>query len=222
MRLLVCGLILFGQTCAFAQEPLTAFRLVPDKAIKVSPLHLLNFYPTIELSYEQKVFTRFTTQFEMGFVLDYPSSVDESFQNKRGVKIKLEGRYYFTSSPDRERIYYTAFEPYFNAINFDRNRVFTECFDLECNHRFTREYAYKTRYREQGINLKAGIVRYLGRAIFLDFNSGLSLRHVDYDSPNTGSRSVIDDMWPSFQIPNENDRLALSPNMGFRLGYRFR
>jgi hypothetical protein len=208
-------------TVLSAQDLLTESALVPHTAIKVSPLHLLNFYPTIEWSFEQRILPRFTTQLEVGYVLNYRTNIDRDFQDKRGVKLKLEGRYYFGSVSDRKKIYYGAIEPYMNVINFDRASSSEECFDLECQHRYRREYFEKVAYREHGVSLKIGLLRYLGSRIFLDINSGFTIRTVRYRKTDR-PRSFNEFEESGFlQIPNENDRIGFSPNLGLRLGYRF-
>jgi hypothetical protein len=204
-----------------AQEPLTESAVVPHTAIKVSPLHLLNFYPTVELSFEQRILPRFTTQLEAGYVLNYGSNMNRDFQDKRGVKLKLEGRYYFGTVSDAKKIYYGAVEPYMNVINFDRSVSEVECFDLECNHLYRRQYFDKMEYREHGVSLKIGLLRDLGSGIFLDFNSGLTLRNIRYHEPvRPRSFNELEER-NFFQIPNENDRIGFSPNLGLRFGYRF-
>ena len=115
MRLILFLVAVFICSFACAQEELSTAMLVPDKAIKVSPLHLLNFYPTIEVSYEQKVTGNVTAQVEAGYVIDYRSGWDREFLNKRGVKLKLEGRYYFWGRMDRKKLYYISAEPYMNV-----------------------------------------------------------------------------------------------------------
>src|SRR5688500_12245551 len=148
------------------QESLTESAVVPHTAIKASPLHLLNFYPTVELSFEQRLLPRFTTQLEAGYVLNYGSNINRDFQDKRGVKLKLEGRYYFGPVSDAKKIYYGAVEPYMNVINFDRSASEVECFDLECSHLYRRQYFDKIEYREHGVSLKIGLLRDLGSGVF--------------------------------------------------------
>lgn len=221
MRLLLAVSSLLIHTALTAQESLKESALVPHTAIKVSPLHLLNFYPTIEWSFEQRILPRFTTQVEAGYVLDYKTNTDRDFQDKRGVKLKLEGRYYFGSVSDRKKIYYAAAEPYMNVINFDRSSSAEECFDLECNHRYRRQYFEKVEYREHGVSLKIGLLRYVGAHTFFDLNSGFTIRNVHYREP-ARPRSFNEIEERNFlQIPNENDRIGFSPNLGLRFGYRF-
>lgn len=214
--------LLAAQTVAYAQEPVTESALVPHAAIKVSPLHLLNFYPTLEWSFEQRILPSFTLQAEAGYVLDFGSDTDYDFRHKRGVKLKLEGRYYFGSVSDRKKIYYGAVEPYLNVINFDRYFSVQECFDLECNHLYRREYFGKVAYREHGVSVKIGLLRYLGQRTFLDMSTGVTLRNVRYEEPpRPRSFNEFDEQNFFFPVPNENDRMGFSPNLGLRFGYRF-
>lgn len=202
----------------FAQDSLTVEMLVPDKAIKISPLHLISFYPTIEVSYEQKMLSRTTLQLELGYVLDYGKARSREFVDMRGVKTKLEGRYYYHGRLDRKKLSYLSLEPYINVINFDRQDFLQECFDLECHHIYTREYFYRIKYREQGASIKTGRIRYLTSDLFIDINFGLTLRNIQYIEPDNLIREF--DSWGILDIPNEKDRVGLSPNLGVRIAYR--
>jgi hypothetical protein len=206
---------------AGAQDSLSMEALVPGKAIKVSPLHLFNFYPTIEISYEHRIAKRVTLQLEGGYVLDY-GSYDTDFIDKRGVKTKLEARYYFWARDERRKLYYMAAEGYWNAVNFDRKSSRIECFDNDCQSQFVRFYDYKMEYRESGFTLKVGFLKYFGASdVFIDINSGWTIRNVQYREPEElASGGFEDDSVIFFEIPNENDRIAVSPNFGIRFGYR--
>jgi hypothetical protein len=202
------------------RDSLTMAMLVPQQAIKFSPMHLVNFYPTIEFSFEQKVATRTTLQIEAGYVLDYNNDWNEEFLDKRGVKGKLEGRYYFFGRTDKRKIYYLAGEVYGNFINFDRVSSREECFDVNCEHAFIRTVAYKMEYREHGFSFKIGLIKYVGK-FFFDFNSGWTIRDIEYREPVNFSGGFTED-WTLWEIPNEDDRVTFSPNVGIRFGYRLR
>lgn len=193
---------------------------IPQQAIKFSPLHLVNFYPTLEFSFEQKIATRVTVQLEVGYVLDYKDIGREDFENKRGVKLKTESRYYFFGRADKRKAYYLAGELYTNIINFDRELTTQECFDVGCEHMFTRTDEYKMEYREKGFTIKAGMLKRWGKFLF-DLSSGFTVRDIEYREPSNLVEQFNDD-WAFFQIPNETDRIALSPNFGIRFGYTIR
>lgn len=195
--------------------------LVPQQAVKFSPLHLINFYPTVELSFEQKIATQATLQLEGGYVLDYSNDTNEDFMNKRGAKVKLEGRYYFFGRQDKRKIYYLAGELYANVINFDRRSRRDECFDVNCDHMFIRYEDAKMAYREKGFTIKAGLVKYLGKRFFFDFSSGWTVRDIEYRELTNFLGEENED-WTFFELVNENDRIAFSPNVGARIGYRLR
>jgi hypothetical protein len=217
----VLAIIILATGCASAQTRDSIWSAVPSSAIKVSPFHLLNFYPTIQVSYEQRVFPRLTLQAEGGYVLDYGND-DESFENKRGLKVKLEGRYYLGFVVNRERIYYVALEPYMNRVNFNRYAIVEECFDGNCSHPYVRRFPYTIEYRESGVSAKAGALWYVQLRFFVDLSAGLTVRNIDYDEPPLPPRAGRKNEWFSLNIPNEADRLVLSPNLGLRIGYRFK
>jgi hypothetical protein len=209
---------------ASGQDSLAIAMLVPDKAIKISPLHLLNFYPTIEVSYEQQLWPEITAQIEAGWVLPTDTyGDDEDFQNKRGVKLKLEGRYYYWGRTARRVLNYVSVEPYMNVINFDRQQTRTECFDVECNSMFTRTTLEKMEYREQGVSAKLGLLKYWSGKIFIDLTCGVTLRNIRYsDEPPEPVDAV--DMEPNMlpDIPNEGDRVAILPLFSGRIGIRLK
>jgi hypothetical protein len=201
------------------RDSLTMAMVVPHQAVKFSPLHLINFYPTFEFSYEQKIAPQVTVQLEAGYVLNYSNEWDEDFIDKRGVKLKLEGRYYFFGRTDKRKVYYVAGEVYSNIINFDRVRTTEECFDVNCGHIFRRTAEYKIEYREKGFSVKAGLIKRFGKFLF-DLNSGLTLRDIEYREPPILAEQFSD--WMFGEIPNERDRTTWSPNIGVRFGYGIR
>ena len=222
-RLLLAALSLLFFRGASGQDSLAIAMLVPDKAIKVSPLHLLNFYPTIEISYEQKLWPDITAQIEVGWVVPIRNYEDDDFLNKRGVKLKLEGRYYFWGRTDRRKVYYVAVEPYMNVINFDRQQNRTECFDMECNSLFIRSTLEKMEYREQGVSVKGGVIRYWFKNIFVDVNSGFTFRRIRYsDVAEEPGDGVFFEDGSFFDIPNEQDRIAIAPQLCARIAYRLK
>lgn len=211
---------LFFTSSVFAQDSILYSSLIPHHALKISPFHLFSFYPTIQLAYEIKVVERFSVQLESGYVLDYKMKEDPAYQDKRGVKAKLELHYYMLPSERANLIYYGAAEIYWNAVNFDRLTSQQECFDIDCNHIFTRQYTYKTMYREPGIGLKIGFVKYFSD-FFMDINSGWGVRFIDYTDPSVPA-GLLDNGNDWRMIPNEADRITLSPIVGIRFGYRLR
>lgn len=200
------------------RDSLTMAMVIPEQVIKFSPLHLINFYPTIEFSFEQKIATQFSMQAEAGYVIDYNNDWDQEFLNKRGVKLKLEGRYYFFGRIDKRKGYYLGAEVYTNVINFDRVRTTEECFDINCDHLFTRTAEYKVEYREKGFTLKVGMQKRFGKFL-IDLNSGWTVRDIEYREPAAFVEGFEDWLW---DIPDERDRVALSPNFGVRFGYVIR
>jgi len=207
---------------AFAQDSLLYSLLIPRQAVKISPFHLLSFYPTLQLAYENKVARRFSVQLEGGYVLHYKMNEDPRYQHKRGVKAKLELHYYMLPSERARLIYYAAAEVYWNAVNFDRLTSQQECFDINCSHVFTRQYTYTVRYREPGFGVKLGFIKYFSD-FFMDINSGWGVRFINYTDPSAPPGLINDvNNWGMISIPNEDDRTTLSPIIGIRFGYRLR
>lgn len=211
----------FGTALGWREDNHDSLRYsnLPRHVVKFSPLHLINFYPTLQVAYEFRLKNNFALQADLGYVLSYKINTDPEFKDKRGVKLKTEVRYYLLSFITSHGAWYLSAEPYINIINFDRQTVQTECFDLDCTIQYRRWYDFKVKYREQGIAFKYGIHRYAGK-ITLDMNIGLVLRHVDYKKPNIPRGFNEPDEWGWFEIPNEEKRTVIGPTVGFRLGYK--
>ncbi|HOX82435.1 MAG TPA: hypothetical protein PLJ60_06250 [Chryseolinea sp.] len=217
-------LLLFIAGSCYAQDSTQFDKLIPRTAIKFAPLTLANFYPTVELSIEQKIAKRFSVQAGYGYVLNYQTNNDPEYQNKRGYKIKLEIRYYLLPSERAGMSYYVATGYYMNRVDFDRNAQRQECYDLSCSSTFTRYFTYVVNYREQGFTLKFGFLKHFSKSVFMDVNGGWSLRFINYDEPPLpGFNNFGNDV--SFflsDFPNEEDRVGLMPMLGARICYRFR
>lgn len=202
-----------------------AERNIPLHAFKWSPYHLINFYPTVQLAYERRLKERFSLQADMGIVLRRWLGQDfgnTEFENKRGVKLKLEARFYLKRQRLSNAFDYLSVEPYWNRINFDRSETLTECFDVNCQSQFRRTYRYEMKYREPGLSAKYGIMLRFNHFI-ADFNGGISLRFVNYIRPDWVEQLIPEDNFNGgwFEIPNERKRVGVSPALGVRIGWAF-
>lgn len=219
-------IILFLVTgSCFAQDSIRFDKLIPRTALKFAPATLLNFYPTLEFSFEQKIVKRFSVQIGYGHVIKIDKSFDSEYQNKKGYKTNLEIHYYLMPSRKYNLVYYIASGGYINAVDFYRETSQQECYDLSCNHTFTRYYNYTVNYREHGFTLKFGFVKHFPKSIFIDVNGGWSFRYIDYDQPLIPpgmNNFVMDESFLFGNIPIEDDWFTLTPLVGFRVGYRFR
>jgi hypothetical protein len=186
----------------------------PGEVIKLSPLHLINFYPSVQVAYEHPVSLVSSLQIDLGFVFHNYGSPD--FINKRGIKSKLEFKYYL-----RDEANYLSIEPYFNGVNFHRRDSLLQCFDLDCTIQFSQSQLYLVQYRETGFSLKFGQTFEMGSNFLFDLNYGLTFRLIDYaykgrlqtQLPPAGS-----DSW----LINEGKRTGVSPALGIRFGYVLR
>lgn len=210
-------LVVVAWDCSAIQDS-TGFKR-PQHTVKFSPFHLLGFYPTVQFAYEYKLRERYSTQFDMGIVVR-GAGFDSKFQHKRGVKLRNEWRYYLDEDASRRTSHYMAAEIYYNIINFDRRELRDECFDLNCQNQYRREYNYKMKYREPALTFKMGLIKYFDKVVVVDLNAGLSGRFVNYIKPDFAPGVQFDDVddgW--FQIPNERKRFGLSPMIGIRMGF---
>lgn len=216
--LTVLIILVSGCQAAWSQDTLSTRAFIPKRAIKFSPFHLVNFYPTIELSYEQQLSQMLSVQIEGGYVLNYSSTNSEEFSDKRGFKTKLELRHYLSYRTDNRVNLFFAGEGYYNHVNFNRQRRTQECIDNNCNFRFERSFYAPMQYRESGVTGKFGWLIHMQRTFF-DFSVGVTVRYIRYYGDEDDGPWGMDDM-DFIEIPDERDRTTLSPNLGIRFGYR--
>ena len=227
--LFTVAILSFNTTICYSQDSLLVDhlfeRLIPNHAIKISPLHLIGFYSTVQLGYEVKVARRISMQLDAGYVINHRSAYRSDFQDKRGTKLKLEGRYFLDPRWHSGSINYVSVEPYTTIINFDRETAQVECFDLDCQVLYSKRYLYKMKYRESGFSIKYGfLIKSSGNFLF-DFNFGWTLRFVRYIKPDLGTPGTFiagrTDIF-FFNFPNEQNRIVPTPVVGLRVGYRIR
>ena len=212
-----------GQISDEASQGITPENLMPKHAIKFSPFHLASFYPTIQIAYEFRLRDQLTLQLDGGVMPEIgqngtKTEVRNHIKNKRGYKLKVEPRYYFQADRFREWVYYGALELYLNHARFDGKSMQTECFDAACQDKYKRAYAYRATYHEPGFALKVGIVHYWYSRIIFDYNVGIGVRFVDYTFPS----HIIPENTDWHNTPHMADRVALTPILNFRVGYKIK
>ncbi len=186
----------------------------PRAIIKFSPLHLLNFYPTVQVAFEYRIARRISLQTDVGVALNY-SNQNARFLDRRGVKFKQDVRYYLSPVNSSSNAHYLSAEYYGNFINFDREVWGLSCFDLDCINQFRQRYFFTVRHREHGIGLRYGIHYFQGRFDF-DFGFGFLARFVRYQQPTVPGEAIN---WALIRIPNERNRISFGPTIGLRIGY---
>lgn len=189
-------------------------RILPKHTVKFSPMHLLSFYPTVQVAYEMKISPIWTLQLDGGIIVD--PGYHERFRDMRGYKIKAEPRRYFSFNESRRLSFYTGFELYRNNVTFGRTADQVECFDPECVNRYRRTYSFRMTYREHGLAFKPGLIKYLG-SFLLDVNTGFAIRVIEYNAPAYIQDSDKAVNW--YDVPREKDRTAFAPVFNFRIGY---
>jgi hypothetical protein len=199
----------------------------PRLAVKWSPLHLIYFYPSIQVGIEHKLFQNITLQYDLGLVVDFGVTSNDDFTNSHGFRGIGELRYYIPSPPKIP--FYIAGEFYYSNIRFDRSNVIGyDCFDGDCL--YYEQIDYSVNHDHQGVGLKYGILLFPGwnrnRSFFFDLNIGIAYRSISYNDPGKPIAPNIiyfedeGDDFLSFR-PDEENRREFRPVLGFRLGYSF-
>jgi len=185
--------------------------------IKFSPLHLINFYPSIQVAYEHRLTPATSLQIDLGYVF-YNFSTPE-FIRKNGFKAKAEYRYYLKDERTDRKSPYLSAEPYINAVNFHREENTIQCFDLDCQLQFSQKIRYLVQYRETGFSLKYGQVFTMWNNFIFDLNYGMTIRIIRYKEKGRDSSPPQDFFDGFLSIPNERNRIGISPALGLRVGY---
>lgn len=198
----------------------------PALAIKWSPLHMIYFYPSAQLSVEHRILKRLNAQYDAGLIMDYPNSDSEDFSDKQGYRFIGELRYYVPSPPKVPL--YVAAEVYHSKINFNRAQVVGKgCEFGDCDY---FEYVdYKVETVNQGIGIKFGVLLFPGwnknRSFFFDINAGGAFRDISYESVDKPAQSVgtvfYDNDEDHLFSPSEQTRSQFRLVLGVRLCYKF-
>jgi hypothetical protein len=198
----------------------------PALAIKWSPLHLIYFYPSVQVAIEHRLFKNLNVQYDLGLIVDYPQSDSEDFSDKHGYRVIGELRYYVPSPPKVP--FYVATELYHSKIAFTRSQVVGYgCETGDCDYFQYVDYDIETINR--GIGIKFGVLLYPGwnknRSFFFDINAGGAFRDITYKDigrPNDGPGEVFyDNDNDRLFAPSEQSRTQIRFVLGVRLGYTF-
>lgn len=197
----------------------------PTLAVKWSPVHLMYFYPSVQIALEHRIYKDLSIQYDLGYVIGYSYNDSEEYSNRRGLRFIGELRYYVPHPPKVP--FYVAAEYYYNKINFDRSEVAGyDCGDGDCSY---FEYIqYKVENRHEGVGLKFGLLLYPGwnknKSVFFDLNAGAAFRNITYENIGKPSGDNIeffdnDDSTPF--SPSEQNGTRIRLIIGIRIGYRF-
>jgi hypothetical protein len=223
--IILCFVLLLISTASIAQDPDLQDLAVPRHAIKFSPGHvLLNYHPSVQLAYEQRIARQWTIQGEYGHILDIGSEGSERYlgtsenyiSDRKGYKAKLEGRYYVVATKRGRFAWYAAGELYYNHLAYTKELTTTEFSEPDI---VTVTYRQRVYNEEKGFNMKYGFVWNVG-PLLVDVNAGVGYRIIHYTK-----------LYPVFQqddvfkwldtTPSEESRNTPGLALGFRIGYRF-
>jgi hypothetical protein len=219
MKIKLCIPLLLISIISFSQKnDSLQIRRIHSAAIKFSPLHMLNYYPSMQLAFEHRLGRQTSLQWEGGYVFPISSEETSDAYNKRGFKAKLDFRYYWLFGKLNAFI---APELYYNSVNYNKNGTF----GIDCSNGcdYYRYAKYETQYREKGINLKVGMLHRFGRISF-EYFAGISQRFIEYKSvnkPEGGESPQLEDSYDSPFRPKELTRNFIQPTTSLRIGYIF-
>ena len=169
---------------------------VSKDIIKFSPLHLLVYPRSLQIAYEHRFPSRFSTQIDVGYVLPIGINNGPSdIRDVRGFKLKEEIRYYYYGKNYKTQK--KNYHEYYLSAEIHQN-----IFDYV-------EFDDTQKYREFGYGFKLGFSDYLGR-INLDLNAGVSFCY---------SQSDPIDIFGAITDWNNNKKYFIRPILSARVGY---
>lgn len=191
----------------------------PQHLISVSPLHMLNRFPTVFLHYERSLTASLNLNLGGGVIVDLEDNEtnngEQDFLNKRGFKLNSELKHYFESSGSG-LFYISLLAEYFN-IKFDRARTFGfNCADgFSCAYFQYDEYEVtRQHYRVGG---KGGFMTNLGGGVMLEVGLGIVMDVKQYDT--SGRIDNFDIQYGDTRLREEGRVARVLPIPHFRLGY---
>jgi hypothetical protein len=198
MKVLSLLLCVFVVITVSGQDSLSQ---VPRHALKFSLLHVFNpEVRSIQLAYEYRFSSAFSVQLEGGYVLgnvwwSAPSA------DAQGYKFKEDVRWYFNNKEVAKENGRTVHRGGYLSIEFHQNRM-----------TFTRVGSSEV-YRQNGIGIKTGFIRYSSWRFLFDANVGLSLATTNMEPLGVPLNDYE---------PTRNGYLLILPIVGLRAGYWIR
>lgn len=221
MKIVLIPILFLGCAVYAQQADSVATRKTMHRlAVKWSPLHLAGYYPTVQLSVEHRLIDLFSLQWDAGYVINADPPDPKDGFDKKGFKAKLDVRYYL---PFGGNALFLAPEIYYNYVDFKKSGTFgVECDDPEGGCDYFRFYTYAVRYREPGLNLKAGLFHRFGKRICIEYHVGLAQRFIRYKSLGKPAESSYEERYETDLFGEQRSMNTLFPSTGFRVGYIFR
>lgn len=222
MRLSLIIALIVIQSGAFAQDQdSTNILAVPKHLISVSPLHMLNRFPTIFIHYETNLKNNWNVSFGAGVVLDLEdesTSYRQDFLYRRGFKLNNEYKYYFYE--DRNTLFsFIGFFEYFN-IQFDRARTFGfDCTnDFSCSYFQYNEYEVTREHLRFG--MKGAVLVKFDKRFAMEFGMGLVLDVRNYST--SGRLENFDVQFGDTSLLEDGSETLILPIPHLKFGYLLR
>jgi len=210
-----------------AQSQLPDRTYIPKLAVKYSPLHMIYFYPSIQVAVEHRLYRNLTIQYDAGIVFNYnENNSSADYQNRRGYRLIGELRYYLPFT--RKVPFYLAAEGYYHNITFHRNAVLGYYSDNDKSYTYYQYIQHTVRTEQSGGGLKFGMLLYpawnRNSRFFFDINGGLAIRNITYTNENLppGNYAYFYDDDFNIFAPDENNHTELRPVLGIRIGYKIK
>ncbi len=222
MRLffILFALLYFSEIRGQSQDSVI-FKNKPKRLVSVSPLNLMNRFPTVFLHYETHLVGNMNVSMGGGVVVnleDDAEGFDRNFLNRRGFKLNNEYKYYFEGSEDILISVSLMFE-YFN-VKFDRARTFGfDCSNSrDCSYYQFREYAVtRQQYR---VGAKSSILTKVGKRFIAEAGLGVVWDVRNYS--HSGRLEGFDVQFGDTRLQEEGSDVNILPIPHLKFGYLIR
>jgi hypothetical protein len=224
MKIVLISLLLLS-TVVYAQktDSVPARKTMHRFAVKWSPVHLVGYYPTVQLAVEHRIADRLSLQWDAGYVVNTSSVESKDGFDKKGFKAKVDVRYYF---PFGRSAVLLAPELYYNYVDYKSSGTYgIDCDEPGGECYYYRYYTYPVRYREPGLNFKGGLFHRFGKHFCIEYHVGLALRFIRYKTPGKPAAASYEEQYENGLFDFAADQKSLNtlfPSTGFRLGYIFK
>ncbi|HNP17735.1 MAG TPA: hypothetical protein PKL31_04800 [Fulvivirga sp.] len=219
MRIILAALLCMVFSVVMSQNDSVPLNLKPRRILKVNPLYLLNRFPTIQLTYENHLSPKSNISIGAGYIMNmYDDSYNTDFNDRSGVKLNTDFRYYFEES--KRVIFFMGVGVDYFYIKFNRSRTF----GFNCMDDFSCLYfqydTYNVIRQDWRINVKSGMIVNLGAKIYFETGFGLAISFQDYRT--SGKIKGFDIQYGNNTLKEDGKRELYLPLPILQFGYRFR
>jgi len=185
--------------------------------IKMSPVHLVGHFPTVQFGLEQRLTEKIALQCDLGLAINYDNLFQKRDVDMHGYKTKIQLRRYISTHAVNWR-FFIAPEFWYNHIDYNATRIYQVHDESQLD--YLQYLKSPARYRERSVALNMGAVFTSGRFV-IDFQGGIATRFIQNKIVSPGSDYEVQTSdKKNLDIFHEATSLnTILPTFDIRLGY---